>query len=381
MSKSKVWYAPNKLEAYGDKEIEAVVDCLRDGWLAGNGPKTSEFEDRVSKYFGKKYGVFVNSGSSANLLALLSLKLEKGGEVITPACTFSTTVAPILQTGLVPVFCDVELNTYVPSVQQVIDKITPKTRVIMIPNLIGNKPNWEQLAKIVNILEQRIYLIEDSCDTMTNTTWTDISTTSFYASHLITAGGSGGMVMFNSEKHRDISLMYRDWGRIGNNSEDVSERFGYNVEGIPYDWKFLYGVVGYNFKSSEMNAAFGLVQLDRLEEIKSKRRVIFERYLYNLKDSYILLPDDRLKSDWLAIPLQYKGNRRELLEHLESNYIQTRVCFSGNITKHPAYTQYKQDFPNSDSIMAHSFLLGSHHGMSCNDVDRVCNTLLQFNSA
>src|SRR3990167_11483091 len=140
MSNTKIWYAPNGFEAYGDDEIKAVTECLKDGWLAGFGKRTIEFENKVSKLFGKKYGLFVNSGSSANLLALLSLKL-KTGEVITPACTFATTVAPIIQCGLTPVFCDVELNTYVPSVKQVIEKITSETKAIMIPNLIGNKPD------------------------------------------------------------------------------------------------------------------------------------------------------------------------------------------------------------------------------------------------
>ena len=247
----KIWYAPNRFESYGELEIEAVVNCLKDGWIAGFGPKTIEFEEKISKYFGKRFGVFVNSGSSACLLALASLQLEKGSEIVTPACTFATTVAPIVQLGLKPVFCDVELTKYVPSVSQVIEKITENTKAIMIPNLIGNKPDWKTLKKqLAEMGRTDIILIEDSADTMTNTIESDISTTSFYASHIITAGGSGGMVMFNDEKLRDVSLMFRDWGRIGNNLEDVNVRFGHTVDDIPYDFKFLYGVLGYNFKSS-----------------------------------------------------------------------------------------------------------------------------------
>jgi CDP-6-deoxy-D-xylo-4-hexulose-3-dehydrase len=375
----KVWYAPNKFESYGDLEIQAVVDCLNDGWIAGFGPKTVEFENKISNYFGKRYGVFVNSGSSACLLALASLQLKKGSEIITPACTFSTTVAPMVQLGLKPIFCDVELTTYVPSIDQLVSKITENTRAIMIPNLIGNKPNWKKLREyIASIGRSDIVLIEDSADTMTYTEDSDISTTSFYASHIITAGGSGGMVMFNDEKLRDVCLMFRDWGRIGNNIEDVESRFGYEVDGIPYDFKFLYGVLGYNFKSSEMNAAFGLVQFQRFSGFEKTRRELIERYIDNLKDySEIILPDDSIKPNWLAIPLQY-SDRLNLLTHLENNNIQTRVTFAGNITRHPAYRDYLEPFENADIIMKNGFLLGAHHGMTTSDVDYVCEKIIEY---
>jgi len=310
----KVWYAPNKKEAYGDDEINAVVDCLNDGWLAGFGPRTIKFEEEVSKAFSKKHGLFVNSGSSAILLGLSALNLSHDDEIITAACTFSTTLAPIIQVGCKPIFCDVELGTYVASPEQVIEKITDKTKVIMLPNLIGSKPNWEKIRELVG---PDIILFEDSADTITFTPWTDIAITSFYSSHLITAGGSGGMVMFNDDKLLKRATMFRDWGRIGDNSEDIKTRFEFNIDGIPYDYKFLYGAVGYNFKSSEMNAAFGLVQMSRIEEIRSKRRAIFNRYLENLKDvPEIALPINTFDTDWLAIPFMYK-NRIELLTFLE----------------------------------------------------------------
>lgn len=375
----KIWYAPNQFESYGNEEIEAVTKCLQDGWLAGFGPKTIEFEKRVASIFGKKYGLFVNSGSSACLLAIASLNLDKGSEVITPACTFSTTVAPLLQFGLKPVFCDVELEAYVPSVEQVLSKVTTNTRAIMLPNLIGNKPDWNGLRQALeNIGRTDIYLIEDSADTITYTTESDISTTSFYASHIITAGGSGGMVMFNNEAHLKRALMYRDWGRIGDNSEQMCERFNYNVDGIPYDYKFLYGVLGYNMKSSEMNAAFGLVQLDKFDGFKEIRRQNIERYLENLKDCPdVILPDDTQRPNWLAIPLQTK-RRLELLTYLEDNHIQTRVTFAGNITRHPAYREYLEAFENADKIMEQGFLLGAHHGMTIADVDYVCGKIKEF---
>jgi CDP-6-deoxy-D-xylo-4-hexulose-3-dehydrase len=373
--KKKVWYAPNKKEAYGDAEINAVVECLNDGWLAGFGPKTIQFEKETAKLFSKNYGLFVNSGSSAILLGLNALNLEPGSEILTPACTFSTTLAPIIQCNLKPVFFDVEIGTYVPSVQQILEKVTNKTKVIMLPNLIGSKPDWAEIRKNVR---SDIILFEDSADTITSTPETDLAITSFYSSHLITACGSGGMLLVNDEKHLKRATMFRDWGRIGDNSEDVKTRFEYSIDGIPYDYKFLYGAVGYNMKSSEVNAAFGLVQLERIEEIREKRRDIFNRYLENLKDvTELVLPNNKFNTDWLAIPFMTK-NRMPLLTFLEENNIQTRVCIAGNITRHPIYREYLQEFSNADRIMAEGFLLGAHHGMSIEDCDYVCDKIKAF---
>ena len=215
----KVWYAPNKLEAYGEEEIKAVEQCLREGWLAGFGPRSIEFEKKIAKEFGKKYGVFVNSGSSACLLAIAALDLPKGSKIITPALTFSTTLAPIIQLGYIPIFIDSDLTSYVPTVEDILNKVTPEVKAIMIPNLIGNKPDWSLLKAGLELMDRTdIIVIEDSADTVTYTKDSDVSTTSFYASHVITAGGMGGMVMFNDEKYVKRALMFRDWGRIGDNS-------------------------------------------------------------------------------------------------------------------------------------------------------------------
>ena len=375
----KVWYAPNKLEAYGEEEIKAVEQCLRDGWLAGFGPRSIEFEKKIAKEFGKKYGVFVNSGSSACLLAIAALDLPKGSKIITPALTFSTTLAPIIQLGYKPVFTDSNLTSYVPDIKDIIAAIKDDTKAIMIPNLIGNKPDWKSLKEeLKRIGREDIYIIEDSADTVTYTKDSDISTTSFYASHVITAGGMGGMVMFNDEKHVKRALMYRDWGRIGDNSENMGERFSHDVDGLPYDYKFLYGVLGYNMKCSEMSAAFGLVQLERFQTFKQKRRDNIERYLENLRDvKELILPDDSIEPNWLAIPLQTE-RRLELLNFLEDNNIQTRVTFAGNVTRHPVYREYLQDFENADIIMKNGFLLGAHHGMDLDDVDYVCSKIKEF---
>jgi CDP-6-deoxy-D-xylo-4-hexulose-3-dehydrase len=277
------------------------------------------------------------------------------------------------------VFCDVELNAYVPSIDAVLDKVTEKTRVIMLPNLIGNTPDWKLLRnKLDDICRTDIVLIEDSADTMIYTPETDISTTSFYASHVITACGSGGMVMFNEAKYLKRATMFRDWGRIGDNTELVVERFNHDVDNIKYDYKFLYACLGYNFKSSEINAAFGLEQMKRLPGFLDIRRRNVERYIENLKDvPGILLPKDKQGTNWLAFPFQVK-DRLALINYLEDNGIQTRVIFSGNITRHPAYRTYLQAFQNADTIMRNGILVGCHHGMTLEDVDYVCMRIKEF---
>jgi len=367
----KHWYAPNKFEAYGEEEIQAVTDCLRDGFLAP-GPKTEEFERQCAALFSKELGLMVNSGSSANLIALNAFGFQPGDEVVTAACTFSTVIAPLEQLGVKPVYVDVEPTTYVPSVDDIINAITPKTKMIWLPNLVGSKPDWVAIRK-----RTKLPLWEDSCDTITKTPVTDVSMTSFYASHMITAGGGGGMIMANDKSFIDKCRMYRDWGRIGNNSEDMVERFGASVDGIPYDGKFLYGVVGYNMKATEMQAAFGLAQFQKLPHFRKVRRANFERFLKNLKGTSFELPTENVHCDWLAFPLLHP-KRAELLEYLENNNIQTRVCFAGNITRHPAYRhQFDESakFPNADRIMAEGFLIGCHHGTTFEQVDRACELL------
>lgn len=375
----KVWYAPYKFESYGEEEIKAVEESLRSGWLGGQGPKSVEFEEAIAKRFGKKYGVFVNSGSSACLLAIAALDLPKDSKIITPACTFATTLAPIIQLGFSPVFVDVGLTSYCAIIDQIIDKVDHMVTAIMLPNLIGNKPDWKFLKEeLIRLGRGDIILIEDSADTITETDVTDVATTSFYASHVITAGGVGGMVMFNDRDHVTKCLQYRDWGRLGNDSEIVDDRFNHKVDGIPYDHKFLYSVLGYHMKGCEMNAAFGLVQLERFKKFSKIRRTNFERYLENLKDvEQLILPDDSLKPNWLAIPLQ-TDDRLELLTYLESQNIQTRVTFAGNVTRHPVYREYLEDFKNSDIIMKNGFLLGAHHGMTIDDVDYVCDKIKEY---
>lgn len=385
----KVWYAPNRMQAYGEEEIQAVTECLRDGWLAP-GPRTAEFERLISERFGKKYGLMVNSGSTANMLAYIAAGIKKGVEVVTPACTFSTTVAPLVQNGAIVKFCDVAENRYVPTVQQVIDAITPNTKFVVIPNLLGNKIEWAELRKQLDAKgRQDIKLIEDSCDTITHTEITDVATCSFYASHIITAGGTGGICMFNDKEQYERALRLRDWGRAGNNSEEFAERFNHGlVDGIQYDWKFFYTELGFNGKACEMNAAFGLAQIKKLPKFEQIRRDLFNNYVNILKADpiaakYYKFPvptDDNIL--WLAFPLACE-HRAELLEYLENNEVQTRVTMAGNIMRHPIYRdcfpeESQKPFPVSDKVMKEGFLIGCHHGMKLTDVQRVCNTLIEF---
>ncbi len=384
MENKKIWYSPHKFDCYGKEEIDNVVNCLNEGWLAGTGKYTSEFEKKVSDLFQKKYGVFVNSGSSANMLALASLKLDKGSHVITPACTFITVVTPIIQLGLKPIFCDVELHNFVPSLKQVTDLIDDKTRAIMVPNLIGYIFDWKGLRNYLKeINREDIFVIEDSCDTIVKTPYSDIACTSFYATHLITAGGMGGMVMFNDEELYKKSLVFRDWGRteIKNckdfyESEKLEHRLSTDVDGIKYDSKYLFSELAYHFKCCEMCAAFGLTQLTKLENIITKRRENIERYYNNLKEcNYVKLPDDTGKPNILALPILINKDRNKLMLELEKNNIQSRAIFSGNITRHPPFREYFQEFKNSDKIMKEGILVGIHQGLSFDDIDKICNII------
>merc|ERR1712187_703816 len=207
----------------------------------------------------------------------------------------------------------------------------------------------------------------------------DVSVISFYASHIITAGGMGGVVMFNDAKLKDTALMFRDWGRIGNNTEDMTERFGHKVDGIEYDFKFLYGHLGYNMKACEMNAAFGLAQLKKLDRFREIRKRNIDRYVENLRKAgtRYVLPQRHEEFDWLAFPLLYH-DRKGVLRYLESNDVQIRVFFAGNITRHPAYRHYLKVFPGADTVMKEGFLIGAHHGLEIEDIDRVCDLLIRY---
>ena len=379
---------------YDNKEINAVLKVLKKDSLAlTDGKNVKKLEKKVSKLFGKKYGLMVNSGSSANLLGLASFKFKRGSEIITPSLTFSTTVAPIYQLGLIPHFIGVEKNKFVADCDQIERCINKKTVAIMIPNLLGNIANWRKINQIAR--KYKLKIIEDSADTIgytingSNTSkYSDVVTNSFYASHIINGAGTGGIVCFNDyELYRKAKLL-RGWGRSSatlNESESINKRFNIKVSGIDYDAKYVFSEMGYNFLPSEISATFAIEQLKKLNDnIKIRNRnftkliSFFKKYenLFELPESY-----DKVKTPWLAFPLVIKKNkifnRKNLQIYLEKNNIQTRTIFTGNILKQPVmknriYKKHKNCDHVANNVMKNGILIGCHHGMTINDVDIIC---------
>lgn len=395
--KKKIYYG---LAVYDKKEINAVNNVLKNKKLTLiDGPLVKKFEKKVAKLFGKKYALMVNSGSSANLLALASLKLKKNSEVITPTLTFSTTVAPIYQLGLIPNFVDVEINKFIINVEKIEKSINKKTKAIIIPNLLGNIPDYKKIMKIAK--KHSLKVIEDSADTIGYSVnkknfgkLSDISTTSFYASHIVTGAGFGGMVCFNDKKLYEEAKILRGWGRSSatfNESEDIKKRFSAKVSGIQYDGKYIFLRMGYNFLPSEISAAFGLEQLKKLKK-NIDTRVRNFKYLtkfFSKFNNFINLPITNLnaRTGWLAFPLTIKENRkfnrRDMQIFFEKNNIQTRTIFTGNILRQPAMNnlKYKSKIDSaivSNSVMKNGILLGCHHGMKVKDLDYICKIFIKF---
>lgn len=387
----KIFYA---LAVFGDEEKRAVADALNAGRL-GSGKLVAEFERRIAGRFGKQFGIATNSGSSANLLSLAALNLPPQSQVITPATTFATTFAPIIQLGLEPVAIDVEAGTYQADLERVERAITSRASAVLIPQLIGNAADLARLRAICD--RHGLRFLDDSCDTIGTTVhgkpsgaYSDVSTTSFYASHVITAAGMGGMVLTDSEEVRDRVICMRDWGRVGDDREDFDERFTFELDGIPYDKKFLYASLGYNMKMPEVAAAFALAQEEKLDGFLATRRRNFDHLVQRLRvhERHLVMPRSEagVRARWLAAPFMMTAEtpytRYDLLRHLEANGIQTRVIFSGNIVRHPAYrgrlAAPAGDLAVADAVMARGFLLGAHHGMTPQEVDIVADTVDEF---
>ena len=393
----KIYYG---YAVYDRKEINAVNEVLtKNNLTLIDGPSVKLFEKNVAKLFGKRFGLMVNSGSSANLLAIASLKLKKGSEIITPTLTFSTTVAPIYQLGMVPHFVDVEMNKFIINTEQIEKAINKKTKAIIVPNLLGNIPNYKKIYKIAK--KYKIKIIEDSADTIGYTVnkktfgkFTDITTTSFYASHIVTGAGFGGMACFNDKKLYEEAKILRGWGRSSatfNESEDIKRRFSAKVSGIPYDGKYIFLRMGYNFLPSEISAAFGLQQIKKLNNninIRTKNFKYLKSFFSKFQE-YVNLPITNLnaKTAWLAFPLTIKKNkkfnRRDMQIYFEKNNIQTRTIFTGNILRQPImknlkYKSIKNSSLVSDNVMKNGILLGCHHGMKLNDLKYICKIFINF---
>jgi len=386
----KIYYGK---AVYDSKEINAVIKVLKNNSLSlVDGKNVKILEKKVSKIFGKKYGLMVNSGSSANLLALASFNFKKNSEIITPNLTFSTTVAPIYQLGLVPHFIGVEKNKFLADPSQIERCINKKTVAIMIPNLLGNIANWKRIKSIAK--KYKLKVIEDSADTIGYTInhknagkYSDVTTNSFYASHIINGAGTGGIVCFNDFELYQKAKLLRGWGRSSatfNESEDINKRFNIKVSGINYDAKYIFSELGYNFLPSELSAAFAIEQIKKLSNNIKIRNKNFD-YLKNFfgKYDFFKLPEQYpgVKTPWLAFPLVIKKNRyftrRDLQIFFEKNNIQTRTIFTGNILKQPVMkNKYYKKHPQCDKIandvMKNGILLGCHQGMKKGELDYIC---------
>lgn len=393
---SDVDRVPYALATHDKEEEEAVLDVLRNHKTI-LGEKTKEFEKKVATLFGKKYGIMVNSGSSANLLAFELLSLPKRSEVITPVVTFSTTLSPIIQKQLIPVFVDIEPGSYLIDMDKMEDAIGENTKALMIPSLLGNVPDMKRIKKVAD--ENSLIFIEDSCDTLGATfegvptgIYSDISTTSFYGSHVITAAGGGGMICVNDVERYRKCKMLRGWGRSSavDESEDIKKRFGVKLAGLPYDSKFIFEEIGYNFLPLEISAAFGLAQLKKLGTFSDIRRDNFLRLTeFFSQYDYFILPKQlpSVKTPWLAFPLTIQSDapfsRLDIVTYLEENGIQTRPVFTGNVLRQPAfknidYKNHDKDYPVANNIMKNSFVIGCHQAISQKHIMKIKQTIRTF---
>tara|TARA_B100001059_G_scaffold195577_1_gene200126 strand:- start:215 stop:1417 length:1203 start_codon:yes stop_codon:yes gene_type:complete len=393
----KVYYGK---AVYDNKEINAVLKVLKNDSLSlVDGKNVKILEKKVSSLFGKKYGLMVNSGSSANLLAIASLNLKKNSEIITPNLTFSTTVAPIYQLGLIPHFIGVEENKFLANPSHIEKCINKKTVAIMIPNLLGNIAKWKKIHSIAK--KYRLKVIEDSADTIGYTIdkknagkYSDITTNSFYASHIINGAGTGGIVCFNDFKLYQRAKLLRGWGRSSahfNESESIKDRFNVKISGFDYDAKYIFSDLGYNFLPSEISATFAIEQIKKLKNninIRNKNFDYLKKFFGNYSDLFNL-PEQykNVKTPWLAFPLVIKENkyfnRKEMQIFFEKNNIQTRTIFTGNILKQPVmrnkvYKKHPQCDAIANNVMKNGILLGCHQGMKKNELDYICQTFLKF---
>ena len=389
---------PYGLSVHGKEEIKAVTNVLKSSTQMGK--NVSAFEKKISKLFQKKYGLMVNSGSSALLLAMETLDFPEGSEIITPALTFSTTVGYIVRNKWIPVFVDVEEGTYCINENKIKNLITKKTKAIVAPHLMGNIVNWKKISPFLK--KKGIMIVEDSADTLGATyknqstgRYADISITSFYGSHIINCAGNGGMVCFNDKAQYTRAKLLRSWGRSSSlfdeKSEKIENRFNIKLDGIQYDKKFVFEKIGHNLEPSELGAAFGLVQLKKLKQNLIKRERNFNLHTKFLKKyhKYFILPKQLpgSRSGWLAYPITITEkapfSRTQMQIFLEKKNIQTRVVFTGNILRQPGFRKIKckkdkQGYPEADKVMKKGILLACHHGLTTKMIKHIHNSIDEF---
>lgn len=398
--KKKEKFVPGKTKVrysggwFDDTEVMAMFKVALGGWL-GAGQVAEKFEARLAKYLGAAKTLSTNSGSSATLLTMAALTsrlrpdpLQPGGEVVTPACTFATTVAAIVHQRLVPRFIDVDMETLNPSLESIEGAITRKTKAILIPHTLGNPNDMSTIMKLAR--EHKLYVIEDNCDGLGSLykskktgSFGHLAAESFYPAHHITTGGEGGAVIINDVEFYRTVLTLRNWGRgcwcLAAEKHPLGacrNRFNYTLEGdIPVDHRYYFSELGYNLKMTEMQAAMGIVQLKRFPKMAAKRRKNFAA-LYKFFASYedwFYLPKSIPGADpcWFAFPLTIRARapftRNEILAYLETHMIEGRSLFAGNIVRHPAMrgVNYKisGSLRNSDYVLKNTFFVGVWPGI------------------
>ena len=394
-------------KVFDEKELELLVDSSLDFWLT-TGRYAEKFEKRFAKTMGMKHALLCNSGSSANLLAVSALTsprlgkraLKEGDEVITVAAGFPTTVNPIVQNRLTPVFVDAELGTYDASAEKVAEAVGPKTRAIVMAHTLGNPFDIAGIMKIAE--EHNLFVVEDTCDAVGAKfngqpvgSFGDLSTTSFYPAHHITMG-EGGCVLIKKGSMKKIVESLRDWGRDcwcpPGQDNTCNRRFDWQLGELPYgyDHKYVYSHIGYNLKMTDMQAAVGVAQLDKLEDFVARRNANFKRLHKGLKplEEFLLLPKATKNSEpsWFGFPITVKDgapfSRFDLVQHIESRRIGTRQLFGGNLLRQPAYKGIPMrvvgNLTNADIITEQTFWIGVYPGLTNQMIDFMVETLTEF---
>jgi CDP-6-deoxy-D-xylo-4-hexulose-3-dehydrase len=388
------------------EELKYMVEASLDGWLT-TGRFNKEFEEKIATFIGAKLAITVNSGSSANLVAFMTLTSPKlkeraivlGDEVISVAAGFPTTINPIIQFGAIPVFIDIDIPTYNIKVEEIESAISKRTKAIMIAHTLGNPFDVKKIREICD--KHNLWLIQDNCDALGAKFdgkplgfYGDIGTISFYPAHHITMG-EGGLVYTNSIKLKKIAESFRDWGRDcyceTGKDNTCNKRFNWQLGNLPqgYDHKYTYTHMGYNFKITDMQAACGLAQLKKIDGFIKKRLDNFNylHQLFSKLNNYFILPEKTKNSEpsWFGFLLTIKENkinRNELLKFLDEKKIGTRLLFSGNVTKQPYMLDKKyivhKDLTSTDKVMNDSFWLGVYPGLEKKHLDYIYSSVQEF---
>jgi CDP-6-deoxy-D-xylo-4-hexulose-3-dehydrase len=402
---SRLHYASR---VYDERELIAAVEAVLDFWLTA-GPRAGAFEDALARSLGLHHALAVNSGSSANLIAVTALRsrrlerpLEAGDEVITPAVGFPTTVAPIVQNGLVPAFVDCQLGTYNLDPEHLAPALSERTRAIFLAHTLGNPAEMGQVMEFARV--HGLYVIEDTCDALGTMydgqmvgTFGDVATLSFYPAHHITTGEGGAVVTDNPHLAR-IAQSVRDWGRDCRCRHDspptgaCGRRFEWEIPGLeePYDHRYLYVEIGYNLKMTDVQAAIGLAQLEKLPDFVTARRHNFARLYEGLKpyEELVILPtwSERAAPSWFAFPITVRPgapfSRRDLITFLEERNIETRLLFAGNVVRQPGYRHIEHrivgDLANSDLVLRSTFFVGVYPGLDDARITYMLNAFADF---